>query len=202
MEALFDWWDGLEGAMKFFYGIAFVSTSVLAIQTALMLFGLDADGADLGGLGDLGDMGDMGDAGDLDGDVSVLSVRSITAFLVGLGWMGAILRDLGWSLLLVVPLAIVTGSILMAFVFWFMKFLHSMRESGNMDYAYAIGETGTVYLPIPPRKEKAGKIQVVIQGRLTVVDAFTRAETRIENRTKVRVLDVIGENALLVEPAD
>ena len=197
MEALSEWWDALDGAMKFFYTIAFASTSVLLIQTVLMMCGLDTDGAGVDGI-DI-DHGDIDHGG---GDISVLSVRSITAFLVGLGWMGAILRDLGWSLLIVVPLALVVGFILMMLVFWFMKFLHSLRESGNLDYAYAIGETGTVYLPIPPHKEKAGKIQVVVQGRLTVVDAFTRADERIENRTKVRVLDVIGENALLVEPRD
>lgn len=197
MEALSIWWDALEGAMKFFYAIAFFATAVLLVQTVLMLIGVDADGMDVDGI----DF-DHGDVDSGAGDASVLSVRSVTAFLVGLGWMGAILRDLGWSLLIVLPLALVTGFILMMFVFWFMKLLHSLRESGNMDYAYAIGETGTVYLPIPPHKEKAGKIQVIVQGRLTVVDAFTNADERIENRTKVRVLDVIGENALLVEPRD
>ena len=187
--------------MKFFYTIAFASTLVLAIQTAMMLFGVDADGMD----SDF-DVGDMDHGGDMDpggdhgaGDVSVLSVRSITAFLVGLGWMGAILRDLGWSLLLVVPLALAVGFILMMFVWWFMKLLHSLGEKGNMDYAYAIGETGQVYLPIPPNREKAGKVEVMIQGRLTVVDALTDDTVRIGNRTKVRVLDIIGDNTLVVE---
>jgi len=198
MEALSEWWDALDGAMKFFYTIAFAATSVLLIQTVLMLFGFDSDGGELGDIGHL-DM-DHGDHGG--GDVSVLSVRSITAFMVGLGWMGAILRDLGWSLLFVVPLALMVGFFLMMLVFWFMKFLHSLRESGNLDYAYAIGETGTVYLPIAPNREKSGKIQVIVQGRLSVVDAFTDSAERIENRVKVRVLDVLGENTLLVEPQD
>ena len=197
MEALSVWWDALEGAMKFFYAIAFLGTAVLVVQTVLMLVGFDADGADVDGI----DF-DHGDADHGGGEASVLSVRSVTAFLVGLGWMGAILRDLGWSLFIVVPLALVVGFILMMFVFWFMKLLHSLREKGNLDYAYAIGETGTVYLPIPPRREKSGKIQVIVQGRLSVVDAFTNGDERIENRTKVRVLDVIGENALLVEARD
>jgi hypothetical protein len=186
MESLTNWWEALDGAMKFFYTIAFASSLVLVIQTALMFLGLDGDV----------------DAGDLDGgdaDVSVLSIRSITAFMVGLGWMGAILRDLGWSLIIVLPLALVVGVILMMFVFWFMRFLHSLREKGNIDYAYAIGETGTVYLPVPPNRVKAGKIEVLIQGRFKVVNAFQEGNTRLENRSKVRVLDVIGDDALLVE---
>ena len=204
MEALNIWWEGLDGAMKFFCTIAFASTLVLAIQTGLMFFGGDVDGMD----SDF-DVGDMDHGGDMDlggdhgaGDVSVLSVRSITAFMVGLGWMGAILRDLGWSLLLVVPLALIVGFILMMFVWWFMKFLHSLSQKGNMDYVYAIGETGQVYLPIPPNREKAGKVEVMIQGRLRVVDAFTDDTVRIENRTKIRVLDIIDDNMLVVEAVE
>lgn len=204
MDALTIWWDALDGAMKFFYTIAFASTLVLAIQTGLMFFGGDADGMN----SDF-DVGDMDHGGGMDlggdhgaGDVSMLSVRSITAFMVGLGWMGAILRDLGWSLLLVVPLALVVGFILMMCVWWFMKFLHSLNEKGNMDYVYAIGETGQVYLPIPPNREKAGKVEVMIQGRLTVVDALTDDTVRIENRTKIRVLDIIEDNILVVEAVE
>lgn len=187
MDSIANWWDLLDGAMKFFYTIAFTSTLVLIIQTAMMFLGVDAD-VD----GDL-------DMDGIDGDVSVLSVRSITAFMVGLGWMGAILRDLGWSLFIVLPLALIVGVILMMCVFWFMRFLHSLREQGNIDYAYAIGETGTVYLPVPPNREKAGKVEVLIQGRIKVVDAWQKGDTRLENRSKVRVLDVIGDDALLVE---
>ena len=205
MDALNIWWEGLDGAMKFFYTIAFASTLVLVIQTGMTFFGFDADGMD----SDF-DVGDMDHGGDfdmsaehgVDHDVSVLSVRSITAFLVGLGWMGAILRDLGWSLFLVVPLALLVGFILMMCVWWFMKFLHSLSEKGNMDYVYAIGETGQVYLPIPPNREKAGKVEVMIQGRLTVVDAFTDDTERIENRTKVRVTNIVDDNTLVVEAVE
>ncbi len=118
------------------------------------------------------------------------------------GTLRAILRDLGWPLLIVLPLALLVGFLLMMRVFWFMSFLYSLRQRGNLDYAYAIGETGTVYLPIPPERAGPGKIEVLVQGRLKVVDAFTRSEQRLENRSKVRVLDVIGENALLVEPLE
>jgi hypothetical protein len=193
MNALNEWWDALEIAMKIFYGIAFFSTAIMSVQTLLTLFGADAD-HDLGGDHDASH-GHHGAS-----DVSVLSFRSIIAFLVGFGWMGAIMGDLGWSLLFVIPLALAAGVILMYFVYWFMKLLHGMRASGNLDYVYAIGEVGTVYLPVPPNKEKAGKVEVLLQGRLVVVDAFTSAEEKIPNREKVRIIDVVGTDALLVEP--
>lgn len=205
MDALNLWWDALDGAMKFFYVIAFASTFVLLLQTALMFFGGDVDGMDAD-VGEVGDIGDVDAGGDLDHggdhDVSVLSVRSITAFLVGLGWMGAILTDIGWSLLVVLPLAMVMGFLLMMLVWWFMKLLHSLGEKGNLDYVYAIGETGQVYLPIPPNREKAGKVEVMIQGRLKVVDAFTDDTEKIPNRKKVRVLDIVGEDTLVVEAVE
>lgn len=199
MTAINEWWDGLETAMKLFYGIAFVSTTVMTLQTILTLIGIDSD-HDIGG--DHGDFGGDhgGDHGD--SDVSVLSVRTVIAFLVGFGWTGAIFRDMGWALILVLPIALLVGGGLMAFVFWFMRFLHGLRESGNIDYVYAMGEIGTVYLPIPPAREKAGKIEVMVQGRLSIVDAYTSSEKRIGNREKVRVIDVIGTDALLVEPVN
>ncbi|MEM8955393.1 MAG: hypothetical protein AAGD22_14660 [Verrucomicrobiota bacterium] len=194
METLTTWWDALDGAMKFFYAIAFSSTAVLSIQTLLTLIGFDGDHGDQGGMGVDHDHS-AGDA-----DVQILSVRTIVAFLVGFGWVGAIFRDFGWMLIFVFPIALVAGLILMFVVFYFMKLMHGLRASGSLNFVNAIGEVGTVYLPIAPNREKHGQVEVMIQGRLMVVDAFTSAEERLENRTQVRVIDTVGENALLVIP--
>jgi hypothetical protein len=196
METMTTWWDGLEAGLRFFYMIAFASTAVMLLQTVLTLFGFDGDHGDVGM--DHGDIGGDHDHGA--GDVQVLSVRTIIAFLVGFGWGGAIFRDQGWSLLLVVPVALVIGVVLMLGVFWFMKAMHGLGASGSLNFVNAIGEVGTVYLPIPPNREKNGQVEVMIQGRLMVVDAFTSADERLENRARVRVIDVVGENALLVIP--
>ena len=79
-------------------------------------------------------------------------------------------------------------------------FLHSLRHSGTLDYNNALGEVGTVYLPIPAGMGGTGKIQVIVQGRLKEIQAFTRHDQRIENRVRVRVVELLDDNTLLVEP--
>ena len=70
MDTLTTWWDGLDGAMRFFYAIAFASTAVLSIQTLLTLIGFDSDH---------GEMGADHDHSAGDADVQILSVRTIVA---------------------------------------------------------------------------------------------------------------------------
>ena len=82
MEELNTWWDGLALIAKVFYTIGIFSTAVLGVQTFLTLIGLDGD--------DAVDAADAMDGGEIsdevgDGDLQFLSVRTITAFLVGFG---------------------------------------------------------------------------------------------------------------------
>jgi len=81
-----------------------------------------------------------------------------------------------------------------------MRFLYGLQHSGTLDYHNAIGEIGTVYLPIPAAMGGNGRVQVTVQGRLRVVTALTRHPARLENQSRVRVVDVLDENSLVVEP--
>lgn len=200
-----EWWGGLDLGLQIFYGIAMVSTAILLVQTVLLLFGLgdhDLPDHDLSLDGDHGD-GLLGHAHDGDnGGLGLLSVRTIVAFFVGFGWSGAVVRVAGAGTLLALPIAAIIGFLLMLSVFWIMKLFWSFRQSGNLNYVNAIGETGTVYLPIPPGKAGAGQIEVLVQGRLRVVKAFTSAAERLENRRRVLVIDVVDEDGVLVIPQD
>ena len=55
---------------------------------------------------------------------------------------------------------------------------------------------------IPARMQKPGQVEVLVQGRLAVVAAFTRADRRLENAERVRVTEVLDRNTLVVEPLD
>ncbi|NNC89956.1 MAG: hypothetical protein HKN82_15975 [Akkermansiaceae bacterium] len=193
MDTITTWWETLTTGLQIYYGIGLISTALMLVQTVLTLLGADADV-------DVEVDTDVAAGGDGGSDLGLLSVRTIIAFLMGFGWAGAWFTEIGWSVLLVVPLAFVIGFILMVIVAWLMKLLYGLRQSGTLAFDSAVGELATVYLPIPPDKEKAGKVEVMVQGRLRVVDAFTNAGARLENRARVRVIDVVGPNALLVEP--
>ena len=195
IASLSDWWNALETGGQVYYAIAIASTFILLIQTLLMLIGMD--GGDI----DLDADVDVDVDVDHDGDgLGVLSFRTVIAFLVGFGWIGALSTDSGLGLFLALVLAGVAGIILMFVVYWLMKTLSKLKSDGTVHYANAIGEVGTVYLPIPPNREGPGQIEVMIQGRLIVAQAFTGNDTKIVNQAKVRVIDVLGDNSLIVQP--
>lgn len=187
MEA---WWNSLDTALQVFYGIAFVATFLLFLQLLLALLGFDGDAdvdADL-------------DADVHDTGVSVLSVRSVSAFFAGFGWGGVVAVREGLSLFGATAAATFSGGLLMAIVVGLMRGLYAMRDSGTLNYRNAIGVVGDVYLPIPPDMEGPGQVEVLVQGRLAVVQAFTHADRRLPTRTRVRVVDTLDAQTLVVEP--
>lgn len=187
MEA---WWSSLGTPLRIYYGIALVTSALLGIQLLLLILGFDADT----------DVDTDVDAGD--GGVHVLSVRSVTAFAAGFGWGGVAATEAGWPPVATILGALAAGSFLMAGVVLLMRGLYGMRYSGTLDYRSAVGAVGNVYLPIPPSMEGAGQVEVLVQGRLRVVRAFTRAADRLPNGSRVRVVEPLDQQTLLVEPLD
>ncbi len=190
------WWNALATPEQVFFGIAFVSTAVLLLQVVLMLVGmgdfdmdLDVDGAD--GLDGL----DGHDSG-----FGLISVRSVLAFFAGFGWTGALAMDGGLGLGISLLLAMVVGGLAMVAIAGLMRLLYGLGEEGTLDYANAVGEVGSVYLPIPAAMAGPGQVEVRVQSRLRTVRAFTQGDEALENRRPVKVVGVIDQQTLLVEP--
>lgn len=187
------WWGALAGPDKFFWAIALLTSALLLLQLLLSLLGFDHD-ADLDT--DIDTDIDHGDG------TGVLSLRTVTAFLAGFGWGGVIAMDHGMSVFAATVIALASGGAMMAMVFFLMQAVYSMRYSGNLDYRNAVGSHGSVYLPIPPNMQGLGQIEVLVQGRLMTVQAMTRASDRLPNRARVRVVEQLDPQTLLVEPLD
>ena len=96
--------------------------------------------------------------------------------------------------------ATVVGLLFASSIFYLMRFLNSLKHSGTLDYANAVGEVGTVYLPIPAGMDGTGRIQVIVQGRLKEIQALTRHSERLDNRARVRVVELLDDTTLIVEP--
>ena len=176
-----DWFDGLSFSLQFFYAIGVVALLLLLFQVILLIVG----------------------SGELDfgeGEAGFLSLRAVAGFLLGFGWIGAISMENGFGLLAAVVFGALAGGALMGGVTLVMLALHRMRTSGTLNYENAVGAVGTVYLPIPPRQQGAGKVDVHIQGRSVIVPAYTRHGERIGNQQRVRVTGMIDPRTLLVEP--
>ncbi|MDE0740939.1 MAG: hypothetical protein OSB83_17240 [Planctomycetota bacterium] len=185
-----EWWVALAGDEKIFYGIAFASSLVMFIQLVLTLIGGAFDVAD----------GEFEVEG-TDGELGVLSIRTICAFFVGFGWGGiTALNQYDGDVFIATIAGFITGSLFLFAVLWTMRGLHSLKEDGTVDIKNAVGVTGSVYLPIPPNREGTGQVQVVIQGREREVIALTDSDEELENRTRITVLEQIDPQTVLVGP--
>lgn len=180
------WWGSLGTSLRVFYGIAIASSVLLVLQLAALLFGLDGDH-------------DF-DGGDHDSGLGIVSIRSVTAFFTGFGWGGVVAIKQGLGLGASIAVALITGGGLMAAVVLLMRGFASLRYSGTLDYQNAVGKVGNVYMAVPAAMGGPGQIEVLVQGRSAIVQAFTRSPERLAPRARVRVTEVLDAQTLVVEP--
>ncbi len=187
-----EWWHSLPADLAVFYGIAFIATGALFLEFALSMI--------TGGAHDLsvGDL-DAGGAGAHPAGLSVLSVRSVSAFAVGFGWTGVAALRAGWSTALAAIAAAIVGTMFLYGVYYLMRAMMRLGSSGSLDYRNAIGQTGTVYIAIPAALAGSGEIEVQIQGRLCMATAVTRGAVALTTQTRVRVIEVLDRGTLIVD---
>ena len=185
---MIDWWSSLLLEKQIFYAIGLASISILLIQILLTFVGLDSDhDAEL-------------THGDHSSGLSFLSVRTITAFFVGFGWTGVILLNHGYSVPVAIAGGVTTGILFLLVTAFLIHNLLRLQSSGNLDYQNAIGVVGSVYTTIPGAERGGGQLELLLQGRLMMAEAYTRAERDLKPGSKARVVELIGASTLLVEP--
>lgn len=186
LEKMLESYMAMEPAMKTFVTLGSAASFVLFVQMLFILIvGGDVDF-------DLGEVGEGGGTG-------IFSVRSIGSFFVGFGWTGAMLLEKGYSVGVATLGGAIMGSIILSAFLAMMRWMQSLKSDGTIDYKNAIGNIGTVYIPISPRRKGIGQIEVQVQGRLAVVGAVTDDEKKLDARTAVRVKELIDTRTLLVE---
>lgn len=185
-----DWFASLSTELQIFYVIGITALLFTVVQTTMTLIGLgvDAIGVDL----------DFTHNGHSSG-IGLFSSQTIAAFFLGLGWGGVFGLQIGLHILLAVFIAFNFGGLLMVLMYFMLIGLVKLQSSGNLDYSTAVGETAEVYVTIPSQREGHGQIQVMINGRLSTVDAETESEVPLNPGQNVRVTELIGKTDFLVE---
>lgn len=191
---MMDLFNSLEPLQKFFWTIACCASLVFLIQTILTFVGLGTD-ADV----DAGPMDGSADSME-DGSLSgVFSFRNLINFLLGYGWAGVLLYnsiDKSWLLQLI---AIAVGLVfVLAFVFMFRQVM-KLSHDGSFKMKEAIGLKADVYLRIPAARSGRGKVQVSVKGSVHEIDAMTDNDKEIATGGQVEIIDVLGDDLLLVK---
>ena len=188
---MIDYWLNLDPAERTFTGIGIFSSLILTIQMGLVMLGGAIDMPEA----EIADTGEGGASG-------IFSIRTVGAFFAGFGWAGAAMLQAGYSTGAATFVATITGSVFLGIVIYLMSYLHSLRQEGTLDYKNAIGNVGNVYLPIPPKRKGMGQVEVMVQGRLRIVQALSDSDKKIGNRVAVRVTETIDEQTILVKPLE
>ncbi len=196
-----DWWAALTLVQQILYVIAGLSTLILILQLLLNLIGLAGGDADVDFAPDA-DVDVPIDHADLSvhsSGLALISFRTITAFFVGFGWTGIVLLDAGLNTVLAIVIAVCVGCFFVVVVFYLMKELLGLSEAGNINYANAVGQTGTVYVTIPAKGEGKGQVQLKVQGRLREIGAMSNHGEDLKPGMPVKVVEILGGSTLLVQ---
>lgn len=186
--------NSLEPLQKFFWTIACCASLVFIIQTIMTFIGLGTD-TDV-------------DAGPMDGSVDsmedgalsgVFSFRNLINFLLGYGWAGVLLFDDIEKRWLLQLLAIAVGLLfVLAFVFMFRQVM-KLSHDGSFKINEAVGLKADVYLRIPAARSGRGKVQVSVKGSVHEIDAVTDKDAEIPTGGQVEIVEVLGDDLLLVK---
>ena len=178
-----DWWTQQSPSLQVFWSIGFCGLLLVALQGMLSVLVGHHDVA----------------AGPHDSPWGgYLSLKTISAMLLGVGFGGAAFGQNGFSTAFALLGGIVIGLLISLLFFVMMKGLYRLRSDGTAMLWEAIGQRGTVYMRIPAHEAAPGEIQVAFGGRLVNVPAFTRG-SELSTGTDVMVISVHGEHALEVE---
>ena len=139
------------------------------------------------------------DAG-ADHGLRLFSVRGIIGFLAVGSWAGIAALECGLRPVLALIIALASGLLSLVLIAKLIQLLAGLQENGTVSQRSALGESGTVYIPIPARRHGAGKVQLVLGEQLMELDAVTEGEA-MPTGTQVRVTDLSG-GQLVVERDD
>ncbi len=189
-----EWWMLLSVEQKIFWCIAVPFSLLFLAQTIMTFAGLGGDEADATGDSDAMVHADTGI------EFQFLTLKNLIAFFTIFGWTGLVCLGSGMKILPAVLLALVAGVVMMLIMASLIFGMGKLTDDGTLKIGNAIGRTGSVYLPIPPKRTGTGQIQIKVQG-LQTLDAMTDDPAGFKTGQAVEVVDVVRGDILLVKAA-
>ncbi len=186
--------------------VAVPATVIMILQTVMIFIGMaghsDVDMPDDNGIdGVFGN--DSPDAPDVhlgDSGLRIFTVRGMVAFFAVGGWAGLSALSLCGSTAAAIITAFIAGTLALLLVAWFFKWAASLNENGTLQMESAVGKVGEVYITVPPEMNGTGKVNIIIQGRLTEAEAMTDSERPLKYGEPVEVVGMAVGNVLKVRP--
>jgi len=133
---------------------------------------------------------------DSDFSFRLLSMQGLTAFFMMFGLVGLALVKAH----LATPLTILGGGAAGLLAVWLISLvffqMRRLGSDGTIDIHNAIGQNGSVYLPIPA--VGTGQVQVTVQGALKIMDAVSKDGQTFKTGEAIQVTGVLDQKTLIV----
>jgi membrane protein implicated in regulation of membrane protease activity len=180
IEYLTNFYESLGPGEQLFFIIGLISNILFFAYVALQVFG------------------NHHDADHDDADFTILSIRSLLAFGMFLGWTGLFALRAGWGLAPAILMGAAAGSFAAWLAWRLIRLLLRLQSSGTLDVQNAYGQTASVYLRIPARQSGKGKVMIAVQGALREMDAVTEGD-EIPTGAQALVTGVDEHGVLIVQ---
>lgn len=132
--------------------------------------------------------------------LQLFSVRSLSAAAAFFGIGGLAGLALGWPTFLAVILATLLGAGAMLGVAVAMRTMMRFERDASVNIDRAVGQSATVYVPVPSAHGGVGKVLLTLQGRTVEYQAVTPDARTLETGMPVLVVDVKNQDTLEVVP--
>lgn len=184
------WWKEMEGFDKIFWFIAILFSLLFIIQTIFSFAAGDNDQA----------YGDSDTATELDQGIGYefLTIKNFIAFFTIFGWTGVALLQSNMNKTGIIGFAFLGGCVVVVMMFFIMRSMSNLKDSGTLKIENALGKTATVYLLIPSNRKGMGKITIDLQGTQRELNAVTDDGEDIATGSFVTVTGILNNNILKV----
>ncbi|MBK7406377.1 MAG: hypothetical protein IPJ41_17695 [Phycisphaerales bacterium] len=163
---------------------AVLSTVYFLLRLALTHAGSDFETDIDGPSGDL-------HSHDVTGEIQFVSMETISAFLMGAGWVGlACYRMLDMSISNSCIFAGLAGMGTWWLIITTSKLMLKLQSTGNIDLGATLGLTGEVCVQVPAGGVGRGRVKLVVQERLREFDAVQAGGAPLTSGTPVKVVEV------------
>lgn len=81
-----------------------------------------------------------------------------------------------------------------------MRSMLKFEHDGSINIQRAVGESATVYVPVPASQQGSGKVTLTLQGRTVEYQAVTSEGQQLPTGTAVLIVEVLSDDTVEVVP--
>lgn len=175
-----------------FWVLAIIGSAFFLLKIAALMLGFDTDV-------DVDMDGDFDISHGMMGDIQILSLFSICAFMMMGGWVGlAAINSWGMGNTMAIIVGAASGFAFMFLSAWGLARVKRLEDDGTLRNFDPKGTRGEVYVRVPKAGDGEGQVKIEVKGRVKIFRAVTDEDEAIDSFRPVEVRNMTSDKVLLV----